>query len=1263
MTRLLMSGARHVAAGTTATLLLTTNALGAATTVREPAWGLPHFYADTDIELARENGREIAKDRLGQLILLSRAGRGTLAQAFGALDPSFVDVDIETRIGGYTSSELNSMFTHLPPATQALLLAYCDGVNDTIDAIYDGEEDEPLEISVLRHSILNLDNDLFGNATNVSDQVDPYYKAPGGADPQRPNGGYQFTPEMAMSIAVLQVRNFGLNTFEEQNRLSELIKLQDALGMSSGEEVWRDLNFLNDPLAPISVPDATTPGYGGPLANVLDLRDAVAGIDKVDAERARRWAGKDWKASAEEIKARASLREETLKRWSAWPKLGSYAWLIAANRSATGNPWLGGFPQTGIQTPSLMHYAENRSGEGIMGNGMEFVGGPYILIGHTDSVAFTTTTAQLRIIDTFFEQVIGENTDNVRYNDEGTPAQMKKRTEKILTGGASFRNVVFWRTHERGGNGGSRPVLDFVGDAEGTAEGGTATTLVDNQATFAAALIGGHVLITDGTGAGQIRAISGASGTTLTVATPFTTAPASGSVYVAVESGNDIIASAADSGAWLEESTTAWAFSLFQRAASAMDIREAVRLIPSTHNFFAADNQAFNGVGTDAGAGNIGYQSSGYSRKRQDGSDKLLPLDGTVANPLLVASGAVVSATATTVTSTAGTFPGDLSPDPINFRYDNPTQQGQEFILSIISGTGGKQTRRIAANTTDTVTLEYPWGITPAPGDLFEVYEVVGMPEAMNPAEGYIANWNNKAGTADDGDAFGREHRVTFILERLAADSSWTRDEQRQLNKDLAGLDGRGKYGRHLVPRLREAVDAVGNGGNPAVDTVLAALEAHDGLPDDGRAFNDPLTATTVAGELSFLNSLINSLATTIYGDELAAVGVPTGARAQNLVTHAIDAAAGTPSGAYSQQYSGDYFNGADWRVVVRDALSALATGGIPADSARGNSSYNHPLSDLNSQLSFTPTPVGNRGTYEQIVEAGDDVNGEFIFPLGQSGMIEGELVLPAVVVELDSIDPNVSNFQPIWRDWRFLPMLHVSEDLAGGSEDADGDGVFDGFERWYLGDTAAKATDNSDEDGSDLIDEFLRGSDPTDDDTDDDGLLDGHDGLDQDRLGSAFAKVKGSFKFSNDPAKDSFKLGGKFGTGSLDFDESADTISIRIETESEEVYYGVTIPAGTLIDDGSGLKFSFKDPTGAIGGLGQVSLKLSDDPLKTSSLKLKTAGIDLPGNRQSKRMLLVVTINDASSAISRNIIDERRWVEAGTSLKTGSEPGAYIYN
>ena len=113
--------------------------------------------------------------------------------------------------------------------------------------------------------MLGFGDDLFGNATNISDQIDPYYRAPG-ADPERPNAGFQFTPEMAVSIGILEVRNFGLESFDEPARLAELQALIAKHGDAAGAQIWDDLNFLNDPLAPVTVPDPTTPGYGGPLA-------------------------------------------------------------------------------------------------------------------------------------------------------------------------------------------------------------------------------------------------------------------------------------------------------------------------------------------------------------------------------------------------------------------------------------------------------------------------------------------------------------------------------------------------------------------------------------------------------------------------------------------------------------------------------------------------------------------------------------------------------------------------------------------------------------------------------------------------------------------------------------------------------------------------------------------------------------------------------------------------------------------------------------
>ena len=194
---------------------------------------------------------------------------------------------------------------------------------------------------------------------------------------------------------------------------------------------------------------------------------------------------------------------------------------------------------------------------------------------------------------------------------------------------------------------------------------------------------------------------------------------------------------------------------------------------------------------------------------------------------------------------------------------------------------------------------------------------------------------------------------------------------------------------------------------------------------------------------------------------------------------------AGGPAGAYGQQYAGDYFNGVDWRVVVRDALSATITalGGIPADIPRPDSTYVHPLSALFPSLVFDPTPIGNRGTYEQSIEVGPDVLGEFIFPLGQSGFIDSAGVP----------DANADSLHSTWRDWRFVPMLHIAEDLAIDPDgDLDNDGILDGFEKWYFGSNAPLPGDDADGDGLSLLNEFLLGFDPTDPDTNDDGIPDG---------------------------------------------------------------------------------------------------------------------------------------------------------------------------
>jgi hypothetical protein len=947
-----------------------------------------------------------------------------------------------------------------------------------------------------------------------------------------------------VAITVLQTRNFGSSSGfgNEFNNLENLLRLQAKFGPAGGFAVFNDLHFLNDPLSPVSVPDPTTPGFGGPLSAAVPPPDlgpedglltTILAWLRYGADVAR-YAVSSWLSDSEttlvaeasrpsgipslphyayaetmqELREAAEARERHMREMAAWPMLGSYMWAIDGSRSKGGDPWLGGFPQTGVQTPSIMHGVELSSDEGTHAVGMAFVGGPSVLIGATPTMAWTSTTAGLKNTSLVAEEIVNENTDAVRYDDEGTPTPLAVRTEtfEVLFGAPVTR--TFFRSHVRLGNGGTRPVASFLGDLDGTAGGGSsATAVVTGGGLTAGALAGGHVLLTQGPGAGQIREILDNDATTLLIAgaNAFSVAPVAGATeFTAAGPGNNIIAVGVDFVFWREETASGEGFGDFQTSGSVMDLRRAARQIATTHNFNAADNLDFNGVGTDnPGKGNIGYFSAGFSPLRQGGVDPRLPIDGTGPNPLTVFEGTVTGSTANTLTDASAPFTADLSPEAVNFAYDNPGNPGSEFIVKIVGGTGAAQTRRIASNTTGTLSLEEPWGVAPAAGDLYEVLEVIAMPEAINPGEGYTANWNGKASVATT-PTTGREFRHTFILERLGLEVDADREFNRQLNKDVAGINPE-KIGRYLLPRLRVAVDALGDQGDPRVIPTLEALEANSEFPIDERRYIDPVTATQETQEPVFLQRWVDEMAAAIFGDELAGTGVsiPSGSRGRRAaVTHAIDFANADVPG--SLPLSLDYLNGADPRQVMIDAFIAAldGLGGIPAPVARQTRNYVHPFG-----IAFPSTTRGNRGTYQQMVQVGPPkgscagAKGEMIFPLGQSGFIP--FAGPFVG---GPPGQNTTTLHPIWADWRHVPMLISGADLAVNGGDTDGNGILDSWECWHFDKTGVAATSRQngpgDPDGDRLsnLEEWLAGSDPNDPDTDDDGVLDGFDAAPQDR-------------------------------------------------------------------------------------------------------------------------------------------------------------------
>jgi hypothetical protein len=667
-----------------------TTAHAAAVTIRDPAFGLPHVCADNDLNAAREQGFQAAVDRTAQFLLVMSVARGTLHRPLTNLGVS-ADDDIETRRTGYSRSEYSKMFQSLSADAQAILLAYSDGVNAALNEMMKTVPtiDPPLELLFFQQSAVAGKANLFGNASILTqgEGADPYYVPPS-SHPTYHASGFQFTPELALAFAVLQIRNFGYEGWDELGMADSLGKLINTYGMATGTELWDDRYWKNDPLAPVSVPDPRNPGFGGPLAKlstnqkievakaVDTLREKITGKVHLPGYPIRDYA----KAVEPMIKAHQHKKETAIK-WGAWPSLGSYAWTISPARSETSNPWVGGFPQTGIQVPSIMHYTEIR-GDTMKGNGMAFVGGPYVLIGHTDNVGYTTTTAHLKVIDTYIETLVGGDFDLFKYDNHGTTKDMVKRIELVHNNVGAPTEVPVFRTNQtcsvNGCNGGSRAVFAFSGDHAGTVDSATSTSITDADAGLTpASLVGGYLAIVDGEGAGQIRAISGNTATDITIGTAWTTQPDDESQWVAVASGDDITAVAIGSAVFMEEGEAATGFSQYQKSDDVLDIRSAVRFIPSTHNFLAADHSPFNGVGTAQGTGNIYYGTSGFHQVRQAGElDSRLPIDGAGPEPFAVKTGVVDSAAASSLTDT-GNFTGDnFSSEAINFTYDNPDDNG-----------------------------------------------------------------------------------------------------------------------------------------------------------------------------------------------------------------------------------------------------------------------------------------------------------------------------------------------------------------------------------------------------------------------------------------------------------------------------------------------------------------------------------------------------------------------------------------------------------
>lgn len=255
------------------------------------------------------------------------------------------------------------------------------------------------------------------------------------------------------------------------------------------------------------------------------------------------------------------------------------------------------------------------------------------------------------------------------------------------------------------------------------------------------------------------------------------------------------------------------------------------------------------------------------------------------------------------------------------------------------------------------------------------------VPHAINPAQGFTANWNNQPARGwhnGDQNYWGDLQRVEMLSRRmaeLAKRGDITRDDVWRVNREAAFEDGRW---HDFVPLLEKAY---ADGAVSTVDEALARVRAWDGQrtasqdADGNWVYDDAATTIFDAWMQQLQRRVLADDLGGEYYDGASRLGPEFAPAHYHLYsTVLLKILLGEQAPLRAEH---DWLNGADRDQVIREAFDAAVAeleqehGGAPA-------SWRGPAVMTTYQslglLSVEPHPFANRGTYNQL--AAVDVQG-----------------------------------------------------------------------------------------------------------------------------------------------------------------------------------------------------------------------------------------------------------------------------------------------
>ena len=306
-------------------------------TIKRDTYGIPHVYANTTRGIFRGFGYAVAQDRLFQMEMSRRTTQGTVSEVMGA---AYLALDKDTR-NGFDPAAIQAQVAALPQEDRDILEGYAEGMNLWLDAVAASPQ------TLMPKQFLD----------------------------------YGFSPSRwtAYDVAMVWVGTMANRYSDSSSEIPNYGVLQEliaAKGETEGRALFDQLVWLDDPLAPTTVPREGAIGKAGPRAPSQrpQLAPMTPGLRDVGVEMNARSGGGEWPNTA---------------------PVASNIWITGKGRTVDAKSVLVNGPQFQWFNPSYVF------GIGLHGAGWDFAGNtpfayPSVIFGTNGEISWSrSTTDQL----------------------------------------------------------------------------------------------------------------------------------------------------------------------------------------------------------------------------------------------------------------------------------------------------------------------------------------------------------------------------------------------------------------------------------------------------------------------------------------------------------------------------------------------------------------------------------------------------------------------------------------------------------------------------------------------------------------------------------------------------------------------------------------------------------------------------------------------------------------------------------------------------